>query len=34
MATATPITVKDMQKWIDKTWRQCQQRAWAEKPSG
>lgn len=26
---ATPITVKDMQKWIKDTWKTEQDRAWA-----
>jgi hypothetical protein len=29
-----PITPQQMSEWIAKTWRECQRRAWAEKPVG
>ena len=29
-----PITPEQMREWIEKTWRECQDRAWAQKPNG
>ena len=29
-----PITPEEMAEWIARTWRECQDRAWAEKPNG
>lgn len=31
---AKPITPEQMSQWISKTWQECQDRAWAEKPAG
>ena len=28
-----PITPQQMSEWIAKTWKECQDRAWAEKPA-
>ena len=25
-----PITPEQMTEWVEKTWRECQERAWAE----
>ncbi len=27
-----PITPEQMSEWVAKTWKECQERAWAEKP--
>jgi hypothetical protein len=29
-----PITPEQMTEWVEKTWRESQERAWAEKPAG
>ncbi len=29
-----PITPEQMSEWVEKTWRECQERAWSNTPTG